>query len=95
METTNRKDTKMIYSTPKNEWQVSVDTRPNGLDVQVSYWDGEDFQVRYEMFVIAESLYEAITDALVESGWGWDTADYQVTQWGITPPNDDEESESN
>ena len=85
----------MIYSTKTNDWQVTMDARPNGLNVQVSYWDGEDFQVRYESFVIAESWYEAITDALVESGWGWDTADWQVAQWGITAPDDDEESESN
>jgi hypothetical protein len=80
----------MIYSTKSDDWQVSVNPRPQGLDVQVSFWDGDNFQVRYEKFVIAESWYEAITDALTQSGWGWDTADYQVSQWGIFPPNDEE-----
>lgn len=85
----------MIYSTKSNDWQVTVNPRPNGLETQVSFWNGEDFEIRYESLVIADSWYEAITDALVESGWGWDTADFQVTQWGITPPTDEEESENN
>jgi hypothetical protein len=86
----------MRYATKNDEWQVTVNPRPNGLETQVSFWNGEDFEIRYEQFVIAESWYEAITDALVQSGWGWDTADYQVAQeWGITAPDDDEESESN
>ena len=87
---TNRKAKKMIYTTENSTYQVSVNPRPQGLEVQVSFWDGEDFQVKYEQFVIAESWYEAITDALVQSGFDWDTADYQVNKWGITPPNDEE-----
>ena len=82
----------MIYTTENSDWQVSIDPRPiQGLGVQVSFWDGDDFQVRYEQFVIADSWYEAITDALVQSGYGdWETADYQVSQCGIFPPDDQE-----
>jgi hypothetical protein len=80
----------MIYKTKDDTYQVSVNPRPNGLEVQVSFWDGEDFIIKYEEFVIAESWYEAITDALVESGFDWETADRQANQWGITLPDIEE-----
>jgi hypothetical protein len=82
----------MIYKTKDDTYQVSVNPCPNGLEVQVSFWDGEDFIIKYEEFVIAESWYEAITDALVESGFDWEAAEQQVNDWGITPPNDEEEN---
>ena len=82
----------MIYTTKNSEWQATVNPRPQGLDVQVSFWDGEDFIVKYEKFVIAESWFEAITGALVESGFDWEAAEQQVNDWGITPPNDEEEN---
>jgi hypothetical protein len=83
----------MIYTTKDDNWQVSIDTRPNGLDVQVSYWDGEDFITRYDSFVIAESRFEAITDALLASGFGeWARVEDQATEWGITPPNEEEDN---
>ena len=82
----------MIFSTKDDNWQVSIDTRPNGLDVQVSYWDGEDFITRYDKFIVAESRFEAITDALLEAGFGeWASVEDQATEWGITPPNDEED----
>jgi hypothetical protein len=81
----------MIYTTENSNWQVSIDNRVSGLDVQVSFWDGEDFITKYDFFVVAESLFEAITDALLASGFGdWDTVEEQATKWGITPPNDEE-----
>jgi cell wall assembly regulator SMI1 len=85
------KEGKMIYTTKTSDWQVTVNPRPNGLETQVSFWNGEDFEIRYEKFVIAESWYEAITDALLESGFGdWASVEEQATQWGITPPDDEE-----
>ena len=81
----------MIYTTKNNNWQATIDTRPNGLDVQVSYWDGEDFITRYDKFVIAESRFEAITDALLEAGFGnWASVEDQVNEWGITAPNEED-----
>ena len=81
----------MIYSTKDDNWQVSIDHRPNGLDVMVSYWDGEDFITRYNDFVIAESNFEAITDALMASGFGdWATVEDQVNEWGITAPDEED-----
>lgn len=82
----------MILKTKDDVWQVSLDNRISGLDVQVSFWDGENLQTPYKMFVIADSWYEAITDALVQSGWSWESADYQVHTWGITPPDDEDEN---
>ena len=81
----------MILKTKDDVWQVSVDKRVTGLDVQVSFWDGENFQTPYKMFVIADSWFEAITDALTESGWDWVEAQEQVNDWGITPPDDEDE----
>jgi hypothetical protein len=81
----------MNYSTKDDNWQISIDTRPNGLDVQVSYWNGEDFITQYDKFVIAESRFEAITDALLESGFGdWESVEDQVNQWGIIAPDEDD-----
>jgi hypothetical protein len=82
----------MILKTKNDVWQVSLDNRISGLDLQVSFWDGEDFIIKYEQFVIADSWYEAITDALVQSGFDWETADYQANKWGITPPNDEDDN---
>jgi len=65
----------MILKTKNDLWQVSLDNRISGLDVQVSFWNGNDFEDRYKMFVIADSWNEAITDALVQSGWSWESAD--------------------
>jgi len=82
----------MIYKTKNDTYQVSVNPRPNGLEVQVSFWDGEDFIIKYEEFVIAESWFEAITDALVQSGFDWDAAERQVNEWEITMPDDEEDN---
>jgi hypothetical protein len=82
----------MIYLAKNDTWQVVIDPRPQGLETQVSFWNGEDFIVKYDKFVIAESWYEAITGALIESGWNWETADYQVNEWGISPPDNEEDN---
>jgi hypothetical protein len=82
----------MIYTTKDGVWQATVNPRPQGLEIQVSFWDGDNFQIRYEQFTIAESWYEAITDALVQSGFDWEAADNQANKWGITPPNDEEDN---
>lgn len=82
----------MIYTTKDSNWQATVEPRPQGLDVQVSFWDGEDFQIRYEKLVIAESWFEAMTGALVESGFNWEAAKQQVNEWGITPPEEEEDN---
>lgn len=82
----------MTYTTEDSLWLVSLDPGSQTLGVQVSFWDGDDFQIRYDKRVIADSWHEAITGALVDSGFEWEAADYQVSSWGITPPDDEEES---
>lgn len=82
-----------IYKTKDDIWQVSVESRLQGSQVQVSFWNSEesDFAVLYDCYVIAESLYEAITNALIETGfWDWDSADNQAEQWGISAPDSGE-----
>lgn len=78
------------YLTPNDKWQVYVDNRLQGWQVQVSVWTGEEFDVRYDAYVIADSLYEAVTGALTASGMDWETADWHCAEWGIEMPNDDE-----
>lgn len=79
-----------IYNTPDDLWQVSVDNRLQGWQVQVSFWNGDDFEIRYDAYAICESLHEAVIDAMMASGIDWEIADYQTAEWGITPPQSDE-----
>ncbi len=79
-----------IYNTTDDAWQVSVDNRLQGWQVQVSAWDGENFDVRYDRYAICESLNEAVIDALTASGMDWETADWQTAEWGILAPSDDD-----
>lgn len=76
-----------IYNTKDDIWQVSVESRLQGWQICVSRWTGDDFETFSDCYAIAESLHEAITDALTETGfWDWDSADYQAEQWGIFAP---------
>jgi hypothetical protein len=77
-----------IYNTKDDAWQVVVDNRLQGHQITVSFWNGDDFETRYDAYVIADSLYEGITDALQIAGMDWDTAEFQVNEWGITRPDD-------
>lgn len=72
-----------IYLTPNDKVQVYVDNRLQGWQVQVSFWTGEEFDVRYDSYVIADSLYEAVTGALTASGMGWEEADWHCAEWEI------------
>lgn len=63
----------------------------DGVQVNVSTWDGDDYVTVYDTRVIADSLYEAVTGALCAAGVEWEQADYLVTSWGILAPVDEEE----
>lgn len=79
-----------IYNTPDDVWQITVDDRLQGWQVQISFWDGDDFETRYDAYAICESLHEAITDAMATVGIDWELADFYAAEWGITPPESDE-----
>lgn len=51
----------------------------------------EEYEVLYDRNVIADSLYEAVTDALCEIGVDFELADSMATEWGILAPEEDEE----
>lgn len=80
-----------IYSTPDNRYQMTVDNRLQGWGVQVSEWTGADFKIRFEKYVIAESLWEATYGALTSAGMDDGEADYQLAEWGICQPTDEDE----
>ena len=81
-----------IYNSTDDLYQVSVDNRLQGWQVQVSFWNGEDFETRYDAYAICESLHEAVIDAMMEAGIIWELAENYAADWGITPPNDEEEN---
>lgn len=78
------------YNTANDAFQMTVEDRLQGWQVQVSYWNGEDFETRYDRYAIAESLWEACFTALCEAGFDSETADWQLAEWEIFPPIDDE-----
>jgi hypothetical protein len=80
-----------IYTAENDTWQMTVDNRLQGWQVEVSKWTGEHFHVRYDVYVIAESLFEATFDALIEAGFPENNTEYQLAEWGIFMPEEDED----
>lgn len=80
-----------IYTARDDRYQVAVDSRLQGWQVQVSFWNGEDFEIRQDGYIIADSLYEAVSDSLVQAGLDWELADSYANDWGITAPDSDED----
>jgi hypothetical protein len=83
-----------IYKTSNDRLQVAVHYYlTDGVQITISEWDGEDFITLYDRRVIADSLYEAVTGALMESrDMEWEDADWQCTLWDIYPSDEDEEN---
>ena len=80
-----------IYNTANDAFQMTVEPRLQGWQVQVSYWNGNDFEIRYDRYAICESVFEACSGALMDSGFDWEDAEWQLAEWEIFPPIDDEE----
>lgn len=80
-----------IYTTPNDVWQMTVDNRLQGWQVEVSYWTGEEFVSQYDRYVIAESLFEATYGALADASFDEDSIEWQLAEWGIFAPEDEEE----
>ncbi len=80
-----------VYTTANDTWQMTVDNRLQGWGVEVSKWTGEDFDVRYDLYVIADNLFEATFDALITAGFPENNAEYQLAEWGIFMPEEDED----
>jgi hypothetical protein len=80
-----------IYSTPSHYWQMTVDNRLQGWQIQVSHWTGDDFDTLYDAYAIVESVFEGAFTALSEAGFDEDSIEYQLAEWGIFMPEEDEE----
>lgn len=80
-----------IYTTSDDALQVTTESRLQGWQVQVSKWTGENFDVLYDRYAIVENYWEAVIGGLIESGIEAEEADWQMAEWGIFPPNEDEE----
>ena len=86
----------MIYE-PIDDYVLAVDTfGVQGWTVTITKWYedcdcDEEYEILYDRNVIADSLYEAVTDALCEVGVDFEVADSMATEWGIFAPEEDEE----
>lgn len=82
--------TTLIKTTPTSDWQLTVERRLQGWQIQVSFWNGDDFITKYDAYVIAESVFEGAYTALAKAGYP-DDIEWQLAEWGIFMPDDDEE----
>jgi len=84
----------MIYTANNDTLLVAVHHYPvDGVQVTVSIWDEQEssYYEPYDKRVIADSLWESVCCALVESyDLDWEQADSQCAEWGIYAPSDDE-----
>ena len=78
------------YTTFKDSWQLSVENRSQGWQLEVSRWTGEDFETLYAAYCIAESFFEAAFGALAKAGYPEDFIEWQLTEWEIFSPEDDD-----
>jgi hypothetical protein len=78
------------------DYIVEVEPYPSdGSQVRVRLWDGTDWDTLYNRRVIADNWYEMLTGALVDVGLDWEDADWAVNEWGIYPPDDEDENGGN
>jgi hypothetical protein len=86
----------MVYDSI-DDYVLNVDAfGVQGWTVTITKWYedcdcDEEYEVLYDRNVIADSLYEAVTDALCEIGVDFELADSMATEWGILAPEEDEE----
>jgi hypothetical protein len=80
-----------IYKDATNDWQLSVENRLQGWQIQVWRWTGDDFDTLYDAYAIVESLFEGAYTALSEAGFDEDSIEWQLAEWGILMPDEDED----
>lgn len=80
------------YTADSDNLQVSIHYYPtDGVQVTVSIWNGNDFVTKFDKRVIADSLWEAVGDALTQGlDVEWDKVEGYLTEWEITPPEDED-----
>jgi hypothetical protein len=86
----------MIYDSI-DDYVLNVDAfGVQGWTVTITKWYedcdcDEEYEVLYDRNVIADSLYEAVTDALCEVGVDFEVADAMATEWEIFAPEDEDD----
>lgn len=79
------------YKDASNDWQLHVDNRLQGWQIQVWRWTGDDFDTLYDAYAIVEGLFEGAYTALSEAGYPEDFIESQLGDWGIFMPDEDED----
>lgn len=88
----------MIYE-PIDDYILTVDNfGVQGWSITITklYEDcdcDEEYEVLYDRNVIADSLYEAVTDALCYVGVDFEIADAMANEWKIFTPEKDDDVE--
>lgn len=80
-----------IHTTPDSTWQLTVESRLQGWQIQVSKWDGENFLTLYDAYAIVESVFEGAWIALSEAGFPENDIEWQLAEWDIFAPEENEE----
>lgn len=85
----------MEYTTFDKKFVVNTHWYPvDGVRITINRWtdDREDWITVYDSRVIADNLWEAMMGALYEGcGYESEEADYVCSDWGIFPPDEDDE----
>ena len=84
--------TTLIKTTPSHDWQLTVEPRLQGWQIQVSHWTGNDFETLYDAYAIVESVFEGAWTALAEAGYEEDFIEWQLGEWGIFMPEEEEDN---
>lgn len=80
-----------IYTSKDDLWQMCVDNRLQGWQVEVSFWNGSDFDLKTHAYIIADSLFEATFGALADANFDENSIEWQLAEWGIFMPDEDED----
>jgi hypothetical protein len=63
----------------------------DGSQITVMKYDGDDWNTVVDSRFICDSFWEAMFDALFQSGLNSEHAMWQLDEWNIQHPNDDDE----
>lgn len=63
----------------------------DGSQISVTVWDGKELNLVVDSRFISDSFWDSMYRALDYAGWHHDAICGQLEEWGIFPPEDDEE----
>lgn len=85
-----------IYTSRNDTFQASIHHYPvDGFQLELSHWDGEEFNTLFDKRMVMYTVYEAILEAFTQNGVDYWKAQEYAEQMGIEPAffDDDEEDE--